>query len=87
MARKIIHYPRLDTILMIEEVIKKTKQKNKMHIWRAMPKKIMYQTFLLVLEYLEKSGKIVIEKGRIEWIHDPVFVKRLAELSQYTYKK
>jgi len=87
MAKKIHHYPRLDTILMIEEVIRRSRNKSKMHVWRALPKKIMYQTFLLVLGYLEKSGKIKIEKGRIVWIHDPELIKRLVELSEYTYKR
>lgn len=87
MAKKIHHYPRLDTILMIEEAIKRARNKSKMQIWRSLPKKIMYQTFLLVLSYLEKSGKIKIDKGRIEWIHDPELIKRLIELSEYTYKK
>lgn len=84
---KIHHYPRLDTILMIEEAIKKSRGKSKMQLWRSLPKQIMYQTFLLILEYLEKSGKITTEKNRITWIHDPELVKRLVELSEYTYKK
>lgn len=87
MVRKIHHYPRLDTILMVEEAIKRSKNKGKMQLWRSLPKKIMYQTFLLILGYLEKSGKIIIDKGRIVWIHDPEFVRKLAELSDYTYKK
>jgi len=85
MAKKIHHYPRLDTVLMVEEALKKARGKGKMQIWRSLPKKIMYQTFLLVLDYLEKSGKIKIEKSRIMWIHDPEFIKRLSELSEYTY--
>lgn len=87
MVKRIHHYPRLDTILMIEEALKKARNKSKMQIWRSLPKKIMYQTFLLVLGYLEKSGKIAVEKNRISWIHDPEVVKRLVELSEYTYKR
>lgn len=87
MVRKIHHYPRLDTILMVEEAIRRSKNRGKTYIWRSLPKKIMYQTFLLVLEYLEKSGKIMIDKGRVVWIHDPELIKKLVELSEYTYKK
>jgi hypothetical protein len=34
---------------------------------------MMYQTFLLILDYLEKSNKIYIDKkdGRIVWIWSP----------------
>ncbi len=87
MARKIHHYPRLDTILMIEEAVRRSKNKGRMEIWRSLPRKIMYQTFLLILGYLEDSGKIINDKGKIIWIHDAELVKRLIELSEYTYKK
>ena len=66
----VLHYPRLDTVLMIEEAIKKAKTyPNKAQLFRSLPKKMMYQTFNLVLEYLEKSNKIFIDKdGSIVWI-------------------
>ena len=79
MTKKILHYPRLDTILMIEEAVKKSRNKGKMQIWRSLPKKIMYQTFNLVLSYLESSGKITNHKGKILWIHDPEVMKKLVE--------
>jgi len=70
--KQILHYPRLDTVLMVEEAIKKAKEHpTKMELWRSLPKKMMYQTFLLILNYLEESGKIVIKGGRIIWIYDP----------------
>ena len=84
MAKKILHYPRLDTILMIEEVVKKSKNRTKTQIWRSLPKKIMYQTFNLVLSYLESSGKIINHKGKILWIHDPQIMKKLVEYSYST---
>ena len=45
---------------------------------KDLPKKVMYQTFLLILDYLEKSNKILIdeEDGRIVWIWDPEGVKK-----------
>lgn len=70
--RQILHYPRLDTVLMVEETIKKAKEHpTKMKLWKSLPKKMMYQTFLLILNYLEESGKIVIKDRRIIWIYDP----------------
>ena len=79
MTKKILHYPRLDTILMIEEAVKKYRNKGKMQIWRSLPKKIMYQTFSLILDYLESSGKKTNHKGKILWIHDPEVMKKLVE--------
>ncbi|MCX6821563.1 MAG: hypothetical protein NTW30_02170 [Candidatus Aenigmarchaeota archaeon] len=69
--RQILHYPRLDTVLMVEEAIRKSKEHpTKMILWRSLPKKMMYQTLLLILNYLEESGKIVIKDKKIIWIYD-----------------
>jgi len=74
---QILHYPRLDTILMVEEAIKDAKEyPSKRQLKLALPKEIMYQTFNLILKYLEDSGKIVIKDGRIIWIWNPELVKK-----------
>jgi hypothetical protein len=39
-----------------------------MELWNALPKKMQYQTFKLILTYLERSNKIIFEKGKIVWI-------------------
>jgi hypothetical protein len=74
---QILHYPRLDTILMVEEAIRDAKEyPSKRQLKLALPKEIMYQTFNLILKYLEDSGKIVIKDGRIIWIWNPELVKK-----------
>jgi len=81
-VQEVLHYPRLDTVLMVEEAIKKAKEyPTKAELLRSLPKKIMYPTFLLILDYLEKSKKIYVDKkdGRIVWIWDPKGVKELLE--------
>jgi hypothetical protein len=67
---KIIHYPRLDTVMMIEDAIRSAKEyPTKAELLRRLPKKVMYQTFNLVLEYLQRSNKIIVTKdGRIIWV-------------------
>ncbi len=74
---EVIHYPRLDTVLMVENTIKKAKEyPNKMQLWKSLPRKVMYQTFQIILKYLESSGKIVTEKdGSIVWTHNPKLLK------------
>jgi hypothetical protein len=75
--QQLLHYPRLDTVLMVEEAIKKVKEyPSKRQLWLSLPKKIMYQTFNLILEYLEESGKIVIKDGKIIWIWNPKLVEK-----------
>lgn len=89
MEAKVIHMPRLDTVLMVEDTIKKLDYyPTKNQLWRALPKMVMWQTFNLILEYLEKSNKIIIDKkGEIVWIFaDNPKVKELLAKS-VPYKK
>ena len=76
-VQQILHYPRLDTIIMVEETIQKLDSyPTKMQLWKALPRKIMYQTFCLIIDYLIESGKIIIKKGEIIWIWDPEGVRK-----------
>jgi hypothetical protein len=65
-----IHSPTLETILMVESAIKESDiPPSKVQLWRSLPRKMMYQTFLGVLRYLEASNKILFDrKGRIVWV-------------------
>lgn len=57
--KKVLHEPQLDTILMVEKAILESKEyPTRMQLWRSLPKKVQYQTFQRILEYLEASGKI-----------------------------
>ena len=64
------HMPRLDTIQMVEEIISDKKEfSSKNRLWRALPKQVQYPTLLTILNYLEKSNKIMYDKeGAILWI-------------------
>jgi hypothetical protein len=74
----VLHYPRLDTVLMVEEVIREHKEyPTKKQLWESLPKKVMYQTFNVILDYLQDSGKIMIDDGQIIWIWNPRRVKEL----------
>jgi len=62
----VIHEPRLDTILMVEQAILKSKDyPTRTSLWKSLPRKIQYQTFKHILDYLEASGKIVFNNARI----------------------
>src|SRR3989338_11080270 len=76
--RNILRYPRLDTVLMVEEAIQKAEEyPTKAELLRSLPKKIMYQTFKTIIDYLEYSGKIFIDKdGAIIWIWNPKLVEK-----------
>ena len=74
----ILRYPRLDTVLMVEEAIQKAEEyPTKAELLRSLPKKMMYQTFSLIIDYLEYSGKIYVDKdGAIVWIWNPKLVEK-----------
>lgn len=76
---EVLHQPRLDTVLMVEETIRKMKEyPSRQQLWKALPKKMMYQTFRIIIDYLEKSGKILMCKdGKIIWTWNPAAVKRI----------
>ncbi len=78
--QQMIHYPRLDTVLMVEDALKNAKEyPSKRQLWLALKKKVMYQTFNTILSYLEDSGKVLIKNGKVIWIWDPELVKRYSK--------
>ncbi len=64
------HSPTLDTILMVEAVIKRSDTPpSKVQLWRSLPRRMMYQTFQSILRYLEASNKIMLDgRKRIVWV-------------------
>ena len=65
----ILHYPKLDSILMVEKTIIEMKSyPTRMELWKVLPRQMQYQTFKLILNYLEKSNKIIFDKDKIVWI-------------------
>jgi len=75
----LLHSPTLDSVLMVEEAIQKYSQEyGKYQLWKKLPKKMMYQTFQVILDYLEQSGKIMIDKeGCVIWTYNPKRIKKL----------
>ncbi|MBI2138143.1 hypothetical protein HYU13_01015 [Candidatus Woesearchaeota archaeon] len=75
----ILHSPTLESVIMVEKAIQKHSQEcGKYQLWKKLPKQMMYQTFQVILSYLEQSGKILIDKdGCIIWAYNPERIKRL----------
>ncbi len=74
----ILHYPQLDTVLMVEEFIREhSGEFKKKNLWENLPRKMMYQTFCVVFDYLSDSGKIAVDReGKIGWIWNPELVQK-----------
>ena len=77
------HQPNLNTILMVENALKESKSyPTKKELLSSLPKKIQYQTFIKILDYLEASNKIIINNRRITWVFaDNPKLKELLETS------
>jgi hypothetical protein len=76
-TKEILHYPRLDTVLMVEGFIRgHSGEYKKRSLWENLPRGMMYQTFQVVFDYLEESGKIARDQeGKVCWIWNPELVK------------
>ncbi|MFQ5406443.1 MAG: hypothetical protein ACE5DI_04790 [Candidatus Micrarchaeia archaeon] len=69
---QVMHSPRLATVLMVEETLKKAKEVLKLsELKRRLPKKVMHSTLLQILDYLQESGKILITTKGLVWIYRP----------------
>ena len=67
-------YPRLDTVLMVEKFIEEHSGEYKVYqLWKNLPKKVMYQTYKIILSYLLDINKIAIDsEGKIGYIWNEV---------------
>jgi len=76
--KNILHYPQLDTVLMVEEFIREhSGEYKKKSLWESLPKKMMYQTFCVIFDYLLDSGKIAVDKeGKIAWVWNAEIVRK-----------
>jgi len=86
--KKILHYPQLDTVLMVEKLIKdKGGEFKKKSLWQHLPKKVMYQTFCVIFDYLTYSKKIGVDKvGHVCWIWDPEGTRKYFSRKDLSWK-
>lgn len=65
-----IHWPTLNTVMMVEDVLKKTKDEavSVAELKRKLPRQVNHITLMTILEYLEKSSKIAVTLKGITWI-------------------
>ena len=66
------HAPTLNTILMVEETLKKMDESaaSMAQVKQKLPKQVNHITLRTILEYLEDSNKITVSMKGISWIHN-----------------
>lgn len=81
-----MHSPTLRTIQMIEETLKEAGEVLSIaEIKRRLPKKVMHQTLLTVLDYLQANGRILIGTKGVLWTYmtQKEYDKLMAETHEY----
>lgn len=70
--QKIRHSPTLNTVLMVEETLKKMNKSivKIAELKKKLPKQINHNTLMVILEYLERSNKIAVTLKGITWIYN-----------------
>jgi hypothetical protein len=78
---QIAHSPTLDTVLMVERTLQDAKEIIKIaELKRRLPRKVMHQTLVRILNYLQASGKILITTKGVVWTYAPPgTIERLKE--------
>ncbi len=71
--------PTLDTVLMVEKAIENhSGEFNRTEVWKKLPRKVMWQTYLVILDYLESINKIAFDrKGKVAYIWNPKLANKL----------
>jgi hypothetical protein len=89
LRKNILHYPQLDTILRVEDFIRENSGEfKKKSLWKNLPKKMIYQTFCVIFDYLLESGKIAQDRERnVIWIWNPELVAKYLARPDLSWRK
>lgn len=70
--QKLEHAPTLNTVLMVEEVLKNMDESviKIAELKRKLPRQVNHNILKIILEYLEESNKIAVSIKGITWIHN-----------------
>lgn len=68
---KKVSSPTLNTVLMVEDSLRNSRESiiSIAELKRQLPKQINHNVLMVILEYLEQSGKILVGLKGISWIY------------------
>ncbi len=65
--------PTLNTVLMVEETLMRAEGTMTIaELKRRLPKQIMHQTLIGIIDYLDYSGKVTFHDNQVLWTFNPV---------------
>lgn len=73
--------PTLQTVLMVEKFIEENSgEYKKTELFKKLPRKVMWQTFQIIIQYLEETYKIIIgNDGIVTYIWNPKFYEKIKD--------
>jgi len=80
-SKNVARSPTLQTVLMVEKFIDENSgEYRKTDLFKNLPRKVMWQTFQVIMEYLESIHKIAYDnEGYVVYIWNPKFYERIKE--------
>ena len=88
LQNQILHWPTLETVLMVEHTLQDAKEVIKIaEMKRRLPRKVMHQTLMRILDYLQESGKILITTKGVVWTYTPKNKMQLLKKDGITLEK
>lgn len=80
---KPLHWPTLNTVIMVEQTLQKMNESaiTIAGLKKILPRQVNHNTLMIILEYLERSGKILVGLKGITWIYNlnPNLKKAIAQ--------
>jgi len=87
MAQQILksaRHPNLQTVIMVEKFIKDNSMfYTKREIFKHLPKKMLWGTYKIIIDYLEETLKITTDKdGVISYIWNPELLEKIKNMQE-----
>ena len=81
---KSARYPNLQTVLMVDKFIKDNSMfYTKREIFDHLPKKMLWGTFKIIMDYLEETLRIMVEKDEtVSYIWNPELLERIKDMPE-----
>ena len=88
LTNNIARSPTLQTVLMVEKFIDENSGEfKKTELFNNLPKKVMWQTFQVIMDYLERNLKVVYDReGYLVYIWNPKFTARFKNRPDLEWK-
>jgi hypothetical protein len=87
MNRK-MHYPTLETVIMVEDTLKRAGPISMSQLHRSTERQIMWGTLRVIISYLESRNMVATAKdGKIVWIFNPKLVEKYRKRKGLEWRK